>query len=131
MPTKVDVRRLGMLMRSKRERDELTLKDVSDQTGLKIPTLSRIERGASQDIEGSTLLTLTRWLGSDPDDIVEREPTAAVPLGKAKISHSTPDTVELHLRADKNLDKSTASALSTLFRTAYATMSKQIRAKRG
>lgn len=131
MPTKVDVRRLGMLMRSRREREELTLKDVSDQTGLKIPTLSRIERGASRDIEGGTLLTLTRWLGSDPEDIAEGEPIAAAAAGKTKVAHTTPDVVELYLRADKNLDKTTAAGLSTLFRTAYATMSKQIRAKKG
>ena len=130
MPTKIDVRRLGMLVRSKRERDDLTLKDASDQTGLTIPTISRIERGASQDIEGGTLLTLTRWLGSDPQDVTEMEPAAAAPLGKTKIAHTTPDIVELYLRADKNLDKTTASALSELFRTAYTTMNKQIRTKR-
>ena len=73
MPTKIDVRRLGMLVRRKRERDNLTLKDVADQTGLKIPTISRIERGASQDLEGGTLLTFSQWLGADVDDFSERD----------------------------------------------------------
>ena len=129
MPTKIDVRRLGMLMHSKRKRDNLTLKDVADQTGLKIPTISRVERGASQDLESATLLTLTEWLGLDPKDVAEGENLPPAP--KAKITHTTPDLVELYLRADKKLDKTTASALSTMFRAAYETMSKQIRSKRG
>jgi transcriptional regulator with XRE-family HTH domain len=131
MPTKIDVHRLGMLVRRKRERENLKLKDVADQTGLKIPTISRVEHGASQDLDGGTLLTLSRWLGADANDFIERGALPAPPATKSKVTHSTADVVELYLRADKNLDKTTASALSTMFRTAYETMSKQIRAKRG
>lgn len=129
MPTKIDVRRLGMLIRGKREREHLTLKDVADQTGLKIPTISRVEHGASDEIEAGTLLTLTSWLGTKPEEVADQGlPTA--PVSKSKAAHSTPDVVELYLRADKNLDKTTAAALATMFRTAYETMSKQMRAKR-
>ena len=131
MPTKTNVRRLGMLVRGKREKNGLTLKDVADQTELKIPTLSRIERGDADDLEGGTLLTLCTWLGADPDDFKEGSPLPAPVGAKSKITHSTPDVVELYLRADKNLDKRTAAALSTLFRTAYETMSNQIRTRRG
>jgi transcriptional regulator with XRE-family HTH domain len=130
MPTKTDVRRLGLLVRRKRERDELTLRNVADQTGLKIPTISRVEHADAQDLEGSTLLTLCTWLGADPDDFTEGKALPR-PAATDKITHNTPDVVELYLRADKNLNKTTATALSTLFRTAYDTMSKQIRAKRG
>jgi transcriptional regulator with XRE-family HTH domain len=119
-----------MLVRGKREKNGLTLKDVADQTGLKIPTLSRVERGEADDLEGGTLLTLCSWLGVDPDDFKEGTPLPAPAGARSKITHSTPDVVELYLRADKNLDKRTAAALSTLFRTAYKTMSNQIR-KRG
>lgn len=128
MPTKIDVRRIGMLVRGKRDREGLTLNDVAERTGLKIPTLSRVERGAAQDLNAATLLTLTRWLGADIEDAVETEP---IPPAGAKVEHTTPDVVELYLRADKNLDKTTAEALSSLFRTAYAAMSKQMRAKNG
>jgi transcriptional regulator with XRE-family HTH domain len=129
MSTKTDVRRLGMLVQRKRQRDGLTLKDVAHQTGLKIPTISRAERGDAQDLEGRTLLTLCTWLGADPDDF--KGGAALPPVAGAKVTHNTPDVVELYLRADKNLDKKTAAALSTLFRTAYSAMSDQIRSKRG
>lgn len=62
MPRKIDVRRLGLLVRRKRERDNITLKDVADQTGLKVPTISRVERAEPEDLEGSTFLTLCKWL---------------------------------------------------------------------
>jgi transcriptional regulator with XRE-family HTH domain len=129
MPTKIDVRRLGMLIRGKRERENLTLKDVAELTGLKIPTISRVERGASDDVEGGTLLTLTRWLGTNPEEVTGQHQLPTLPAGKSKPAHTTPDVVELYLRADKNLDKTTAAALATMFRTAYETMSKRIRAK--
>jgi len=121
-----------MLVRKKRDRDGLTLRDVADQTGLKVPTISRVERGDAQDLEGSTLLTLCTWVGANPDNFKQDAALPAPPAGKAKIRHNTPDVVELYLRADKNLNKKTASALSTLFRTAYETMSDRIRTtKRG
>jgi transcriptional regulator with XRE-family HTH domain len=130
MVTKTDVRKLGMLVRRKREHGGLTLKDVADQTELKIPTISRVERGDAQDLEGSTLLALCTWLGVKPEDF--RQGVAIpTPTSKSKIMHNTPDVVELYLRADKNLNKTTATALSTLFRTAYESMSKQMREKRG
>ena len=37
---------------------------------------------------------------------------------------STPEIVEAHLRADRNLTSETASALSELFRVAYAQFSR-------
>jgi transcriptional regulator with XRE-family HTH domain len=130
MPT--NVRSLGMLVRKKRDRDGLTLRDVADQTGLKVPTISRVERGDAQDLEGGTLLTLCTWVGADPDNFKEDASLPALPARRARVRHdNTPDVVELYLRADKNLNKKTASALSTLFRTAYETMSKQIKTKRG
>ncbi len=129
MPT--NVRSLGMLVRKKRDRDGLTLRDVADQTGLKVPTISRVERGDAQDLEGNTLLALCTWVGANPDNFKEGAALPALPAGKPKIKHNTPDVVELYLRADKNLNKKTASALSTMFRTAYETMSNQIRTKRG
>lgn len=131
MPSRTDVRRLGMLVQRKREQDNLKLKDVAEQTGLKIPTISRIERGDAQDLGSGTLLTLCTWLGAAPDDFKEGTALPAPSGAKVKVTDNTPDVVELYLRADKNLNKKTAAALSTLFRTAYETMSSQIRAKRG
>lgn len=130
MPTRTDVRKLGMLVRRKREQERLTLRNVADETGLKIPTISRVERADADDVEAGTLLTLCAWLRADPDDFTEGT-ALPVTAAKSKVEHNTPDVVELYLRADRNLDKRTAAALSTLFRTAYETMSNQIKTKRG
>jgi transcriptional regulator with XRE-family HTH domain len=130
MSTKTDVRRLGMLVQRKRERDGLTLRDVAQQTGLKIPTISRVERGKADNLESGTLLTLCTWVGADPDDFRKGAALPTPSGAKIKVTDDTPDVVELYLRADKNLDRKTAAALSTLFRTAYTAMSGQIRAKR-
>lgn len=130
MPRTIDVRRLGLLVHRKRERDNLTLQDVANQTGLKVPTISRVERAEPEDLEVSTFLTLCEWLPANPDEFSEGKGLSA-PSTKNKITHNTPDVVELYLRADKNLNKKTAAALSKLFRTAYETMSDQLRPKRG
>lgn len=125
MPT--NVRSLGMLVRKKRHSGGLTLRDVASQTGLKVPTISRVERGDAQDLEGGTLLALCTWVGVNPDNFNEGAPATLPRAANARVVHNTPDAVELYLRADKNLDKRTASALSSLFRTAYETMSNQMR----
>jgi transcriptional regulator with XRE-family HTH domain len=40
---------------------ELTLKDVSQEIDISIPTLSRVERGDAKEIESKTLFTLSEW----------------------------------------------------------------------
>jgi transcriptional regulator with XRE-family HTH domain len=117
MPEGIDVARLGRLVRKKREVQNMSLREVAQATKLKIPTISRVERGASKDIETPTLLALSKWLGKDWEEFQQKRPVPVVKKGKA-VEH-TPDVVEVYLRADKNLDSATAHALSVLFRTAY------------
>lgn len=115
MAQAVDAVWLGEKLRAEREKKRLTLKDVADETGVSVPTLSRIERGAAKGLSSDTYVVLSRWVGVDP---------AATPEGPSPVN-ALPDVVELHLRADRNLDKKTADALATLFRTAYDTLSKK------
>ena|ERR1700722_20060849 len=104
----IDFEWLGERLRELRKGRNLTLEDVSDVTGISIPTLSRIERGAATGLQGQTLITLSDWMG-----------TSVKLWKKAATVESTPDAVELHLRADKHLDRKTAEALAQLFRAAY------------
>jgi transcriptional regulator with XRE-family HTH domain len=113
----IDVARLGRLVRKKREEDELSLRDLAEITGMKIPTLSRIERGASKDVAAGSLVALTDWLGEAWEKMRQQKPKPV--LRKRKVVEHTPDIVEVYLRADKNLDRQTAEALSHLFRNAY------------
>lgn len=118
----IDVEKLGRLVRYKRKNEELSLRQLADITELKIPTLSRIERGASRDLESATLLALAKWLGKDWSELREQKPKPIV-RGRKTIDQ-TPDIVDVYLRADKNLNRDTAQALSLLFRTAYENLLK-------
>jgi hypothetical protein len=64
----------------------------------------------------STLEKLAKWLGTTLDELLGEK------KGRSRISTadaSTPDLVEVHLRADKNLTPDTAKALAEMFKTLY------------
>jgi transcriptional regulator with XRE-family HTH domain len=110
------------LVRRKRQKEQLSLRELADLIELKIPTLSRIKRGASKDLESATILALSKWLGKDWNELREQKPKPVVRGGKTR--EQTPDIVDVYLRADKNLNRDTAHALSLLFRTAYENLLK-------
>jgi transcriptional regulator with XRE-family HTH domain len=103
---------LGQRLKEIRQRRNKTLSDVHKDTGVSIATLSRIERGDADNLESKTLVAVANWLKISLDSI-----SPAVP--RLRNGKSTPDVVELHLRADKNLNPTTASALSNAFRMLY------------
>jgi transcriptional regulator with XRE-family HTH domain len=123
----MDMVRLGRLIRRKRNNESLSLRQLAEITELKIPTLSRIERGECKDIESSTLLALCGWLQCDPETLRTQKAQPLVRDGKN--IEQTPDILDVYLRADKNLDASTVEDLSLLFRTAYQMAPKK--SKRG
>src|SRR4051794_27856447 len=108
MADAIDLAWLGERLLKERKARGLTLEEVAKETGVSIPTLSRVERGESRGLKGETLIKLTEWTGT-PSKLWK----------KATAPPNMPDFVELHLRADKNLDGKTAEALAQLFRTAY------------
>ncbi len=118
----IDVAQFGEQLRRVRLKRKKTLEEVSDQTGVPVPTLSRIERGAAKDIKSKTLLALSGWIGTSVERLQEK-PAPVVHRGK--LVPETPDIVELHLRADKRLDQRTAMVLARMFRAAYDEMSKR------
>ncbi|MCA1618185.1 MAG: helix-turn-helix domain-containing protein [Acidobacteria bacterium] len=97
---------LGRAIRRRREELGLSLRDVADETGVSASTLSRIENGTGKP-DADNIARLTGWL-----DMPVYFPHEA-----------TPDIVEAHLRADRNLTPETAKALSELFRVAYTQFS--------
>ncbi len=122
MAEPVDVERLGQRLRRVREDRELTLEGVWKATGVSVATLSRIERGGSKDVDGGTLVSLCKWMGARPEEFRFNAEPPKTP-GK-RIPASTPEAVELYLRADKNLDPRTAALLSEMFRAAYQKLAK-------
>ena len=115
---------LGRAIRRKREEMGLSLRDVADETGVSASTLSRIENGTGKP-DADNIARLTGWLqmpmervmGAGSADGAEEAPVVYFP------HEATPDIVEAHLRADRNLNPETAKALSELFRVAYAQFS--------
>jgi hypothetical protein len=67
-----------------------------------------------------TLAVITRWLGVSLERIMDLG-VSSVPAHQIvhEAGESTPDIVEAHLRADRNLDAKTAAALGRIFRAAY------------
>ena len=118
----IDVRLLGQYLHRIRKERNKRLTQVWDESGVSVASLSRIERGGSQDVDAKTLLALCEWM-KIPVEMFKQNPR--VEGLSAKNGATIPDTVELHLRADKKLDRKTAEALSTLFRTAYEQMRKK------
>lgn len=97
------------LRRARRQRG-LSLREVAADIDVSPSTLSRLERGTgSPDLP--TLNKLISWLEVDRD--------AVFGVRAKKEERSTPASVEVLLRADKNLDPKTAKTLAKIFRAAY------------
>jgi transcriptional regulator with XRE-family HTH domain len=110
---------LGRAIKRRREELGLSLRDVADVTNVSASTLSRIENGTGKP-DADNIARLTSWLDMPVDRVLKKsgEGDAAEPV--IYYPHeATPEIVEAHLRADKNLSPETAKALSELFRVAY------------
>lgn len=110
---------LGRAIKRRREELGLSLRDVADVTQVSASTLSRIENGTGKP-DADNIARLTNWLDVPVDRMMKKsgnvdsiEPVIYYP------HEATPEIVEAHLRADKNLTPETAKALSELFRVAY------------
>ncbi len=121
----INTEELGRAIRRRREELELSLRDVADQTNVSASTLSRIENGTGKP-DADNIARLTTWLDMPLERILTGR---AADSGDAKAvvyfpHESTPEIVEAHLRADRNLTRETADALSELFRVAYSQFSR-------
>ena len=114
-----DLVRFGERLREVRVKRGFTLKDVSQQIEISVPTVSRVERGDAKEIESKTLFALSDW-AKLPLELFQEPAMQTTRIGPVRKNIATPDAVELHLRADKNLDPKTAELLVKMFRAAYA-----------
>jgi transcriptional regulator with XRE-family HTH domain len=121
----INTEELGRAIRRRREELELSLRDVADQTNVSASTLSRIENGTGKP-DADNIARLTTWLDMPLERILSRG-SESTNDAKAVVYYpheSTPEIVEAHLRADRNLSPETADALSQLFRVAYSQFSR-------
>jgi transcriptional regulator with XRE-family HTH domain len=121
----VNTEELGRAVRRRREELGLSLRDVADKTSVSASTLSRIENGTGKP-DADNIARLTAWLDVPMERILSgrHSQTDAAPPVVYYPQEPTPEIVEAHLRADRNLTPETAAALSELFRVAYTQFSR-------
>jgi transcriptional regulator with XRE-family HTH domain len=131
--TLVNTEELGRAIRRRREDLGLSLRDVATETSVSASTLSRIENGTGKP-DADNIARLTSWLDVPMERILSGRHHSQADAAKAVVYYPqepTPQIVEAHLRADKNLTPETASALSELFRVAYNQFSRNDAEKTG
>ena len=128
----VNTQELGRAVKRRREELELSLRDLANKTGVSASTLSRIENGTGKP-DADNIARLTNWLDVPMDRILGgRQPDSEESKPVVYFAREpTPEIVEAHLRADRNLTPETAAALSELFRVAYAQFSRTDQLKAG
>ncbi len=113
---------LGRAIKRRREELGLSLRAVADKTEVSASTLSRIENGTGKP-DADNIARLTGWLDMPIDRVMKGKGDEDVEPVVYYPHEATPEIVEAHLRADKNLSEDTANALSELFRVAYSQFS--------
>lgn len=112
MTSYIDFARLAKLVKAKR--GERGLREVAEEIGDISPsTLSRIESEKVNDMASSTLLQICDWLEVSPSEIIKEAKDSTPP------DIDIPASIELQLRAAKDLSPTTAKMLSVMFRAAY------------
>ena len=115
---------LGRAIKRRREELGMSLRDVADATDVSASTLSRIENGTGKP-DADNIARLTSWLDMPVDRVMKKQGASENVEAVVYYPHeATPEIVEAHLRADKNLTPETAKALSELFRVAYTQFSR-------
>ena len=93
---------LGRAIKRRREELKLSLRDVADVTGVSASTLSRIENGTGKP-DADNIARLTNWLDMPVDRVMKKSAEENVEPVIYYPHEATPEIVEAHLRADKNL----------------------------
>lgn len=116
MTSRAVLARVSSLIKAKRREREMGLRAAADESGVSASTLSRLERGAAASLPDSATLTkLGEWLDIPLSSLLSNKPE---PKGHEP-TLTTPEVVEVHLRADQELSPATARALAQMFRTLY------------
>jgi transcriptional regulator with XRE-family HTH domain len=107
----VDIAELAALVRQRRAQEGLTLRELSDLTGVPFSTLSRVESGRVPDL--TTFRNIVGWLGISPERFF---PTPRVR------NETTPDAVAQVLRSDAALTEQARDQLTSTFQQMYTVL---------
>lgn len=106
-------RDLGRLLRERRRRDGLSLREAAEDVGVSFNTLARIEKGHVPDV--GTFQRIAEWVGVTPGAFFRPE---------RRRSGSTPDIVANHLRADPALSDEAAERIVGIVSELYSALAR-------
>jgi len=66
----LDCQRLAFLLKSRRELENLSLRDAAEQVGVSASTLSRVENGQGDNLLMENFLALCGWLKVSPSSLI-------------------------------------------------------------
>lgn len=116
-------KRISALIKAKRRETDLGVRAAAKECGISAATLSRLERGISPNIgDTGTLTKLATWIGVSMNELFSADAPSKKSSGPET---TTPEVVEVHLRADKNLPPQTAEALAKMFKVLYEQATQQ------
>ena len=123
MPAETVQDRISLLIKGKMRQTGLGVRASAKEAKISAATLSRLERGLSPTLpDVTTLEKLAKWLGTTVGQLLAEK---AEKKGSHAPESTTPEIVEVHLRADKNLSPKTAKALAEMFKVLYEQASKK------
>jgi transcriptional regulator with XRE-family HTH domain len=115
--------RISTLLKARRKEKEIGLRELARECGVSPSTLSRLENGTTSSLpDANTLSKIATWMNVSIGFLlygtVETDNQNEVVL-------TTPEIVEVSLRADKKLSPETAEALAGMFRLLYSQFTKE------
>jgi transcriptional regulator with XRE-family HTH domain len=105
---------LGRLLRDRRQRGGLSLRQAAKEVGVSFNTLARIEKGHMPDVE--TFQRVAEWLGVAPADVLRPS---------RRRGASTPDIIASHLTADPALTEEAAARIGGIVSELYSALAKR------
>jgi transcriptional regulator with XRE-family HTH domain len=121
--------RIAMLIKAKMREARLGLRESAQKAHVSAATLSRLSRGLSATLpDVETLERIAKWIGISVTELLSDKKLKSQGKGPTP---STPEIVEGHLRADRNLAPETASALAQMFKVLYEQSAKKPERKGG
>jgi transcriptional regulator with XRE-family HTH domain len=105
-----NISELGVLLRQRRRERRRSLRDLADEIGVSLNTLSRVERGHIPDLVN--FQRIVDWLDVPADAFLEPTSTEA----------SIPEVIARHLRADPRLTDEDAERIAELVEDMYANL---------
>lgn len=100
---------LGARLKTERRKQRLSLRDLADETGISLNTLSRVERGHMPDLRNYQ--KIVDWLGVPADTFLDFDIDQG-PL-------NTPEIIARHLRSDTRLGRTDTAKIVAVIQQMY------------